>query len=71
MTCNVGGVDRVVRVLVGIVLTGLSLYFFPMGVTKISLLIVAILSFASAWYGFCFINRYFGINTAPRETVRS
>jgi len=69
MVCNVGGVDRVVRILVGIVLTGGSLFFLPFGVTKVTLLVVAALSLASAWFGFCFINRYLGINTAAPKTI--
>jgi len=71
MICNVGGTDRVVRILVGVVLTGAALYFIPNAATKVSLLTVAALSFASAWFGFCFINRFFGINTAKPKPVRS
>ena len=74
MVCNVGGVDRVVRVLVGIVLAGVAVYFFPLGVTitKVVLLTIAASSLATAWFGFCFINKFFGINTAHRqESIRS
>jgi hypothetical protein len=68
MICNVGGTDRVVRFLVGIVLASGTLFFVPYGVTKVSLLIVAALSFASAWFGFCFINKFLGVNTAKAES---
>jgi hypothetical protein len=71
MVCNVGGVDRVVRVLVGIVLAGVALYFFPLGITKVVLLTVAASSLATAWFGFCFINKFFGINTAHHQNVES
>ena len=67
MTCNVGGVDRTVRILVGIVFTGAAFYAFPSAVTAGSFLVIAGLSFASAWYGFCFVNKFFGINTAKSK----
>ncbi len=68
MTCNVGGVDRIARVLAGIVFTLSALFFLPTPTTRVGALIVGILLFASAWYGFCFINRLLGVNTAVRKT---
>ncbi len=70
MMCNVGGVDRVVRILVGVVLTGGAIFLIPNGATKISLLVVAALSFASAWFGFCFINKMMNFNTAKPQPIQ-
>jgi len=69
MTCNVGGVDRAVRVLVGVILTPVAMFLFPGMVSKVALLTLALLSFVSAWYGFCFINKFLGINTAKTVAV--
>jgi Protein of unknown function (DUF2892) len=67
MICNVGGVDRIVRVLVGILLTAGAFFLFPTGVEKAGALTVAALLFASAWFGICFINRLLGVNTARQK----
>ena len=69
MICNVGGVDRIVRVLVGIVLTAGAIVLNPSLTTKVSLLVVATASLATAWFGFCFINKMLGINTAHPSAV--
>jgi hypothetical protein len=71
MECNVGGVDRVVRILVGVLLTGLAIFFFPSAITKTVLLVIAASALGTAWFGFCFINKMLGINTANPKTAPS
>ncbi len=62
--CNVGKLDRIVRILVGIVLIGVVLYFVPTMVPKLLLLMVAISILASGWLGFCFLYKLLNISTA-------
>jgi hypothetical protein len=50
------------------VLTGVALLYFPSPATKAGVLVLAGLLFASAWFGFCFINKMLGVNTARRES---
>ena len=69
MVCNVGGIDRIVRILIGIILTASALFFVRSHAIRISLFAVALGSFASAWFGICFINRLLGINTAHPKTL--
>ena len=64
MVCNVGGVDRVVRVLVGVIMATSSIMIAHSEATRLSLLAVSGLSLASSWFGICFINKLLGINTA-------
>ena len=64
MMCNVGKMDRAVRMLSGIVLIGGVLYFVPASVPKTLLLIAAVLLLASGWFGVCFIYRALGISTS-------
>ncbi len=70
MHINVGGIDRVVRLLVGIVLAGIAVYFVPNETTKSTLLAIATLSQASAWFGFSFLNKIFGISTVRRTPIQ-
>ncbi|MFA5975713.1 MAG: DUF2892 domain-containing protein [Elusimicrobiota bacterium] len=67
MDCNVGGIDRVVRVLVGIILTALGLFFLSSPISRVSALVVAALCLVTAWFGFCYINKLLGVNTAKRR----
>jgi hypothetical protein len=70
MMCNVGKIDRVVRFLVGVVLIAFGLLFVPSVVPKILLFAAALLSWASAWFGVCYLYRLLRITTskpAPSE----
>ncbi len=67
MICNVGKVDRVVRVLFSIVMIGGALYFIPTPIPKTLVLIAAMLLLASGWAGVCLIYRILGMSTAPPQ----
>jgi hypothetical protein len=64
MMCNVGKVDRIVRVLSGIVLIGVALYFIPSTIPKTLLLTAAVLLVLSGWVGVCYVYKMLGIATA-------
>jgi hypothetical protein len=71
MVCNVGGIDRIVRVLVGALLTVGAFMVFPGVMYKTIALVTAASLFATAWFGFCFINKMLGVNTArPRVPIK-
>jgi len=63
MMCNVGKIDRIVRLLAGVVLISVALLFVPTTIPKVLLLGVALLFWASAWYGVCYIYRIIGISS--------
>lgn len=61
MTRNIGSVDRVVRVLLGLGL--LSMVFVG---PKTMWGLIGILPLATAWMSFCPLYRLFGLSTCPR-----
>ena len=63
MACNVGGIERPIRIVLGIVLIGIGAFadLPPIGM-GITLAIGAI--------GFCPLWSLFGINTCPMDTVK-
>ncbi|HVB56953.1 MAG TPA: DUF2892 domain-containing protein [Candidatus Acidoferrales bacterium] len=65
MTCNVGGVDRAVRILLGIVLVVLGLVHVVTGGWAIVGYIVGAISFLSGLIRFCPAWALFGVNTCP------
>jgi hypothetical protein len=68
MICNVGKVDRIVRVLFAIVLIGGAVYFIPSAFPKTFVLTVAVLLIMSAWFGVCYIYKLLGISTHPSKS---
>ena len=63
MTCNVGGIDRIGRIVLGIVLLLVGLAA-PIEMTwRILVLIVAAIARLTATVRFCPANAIFGINT--------
>jgi hypothetical protein len=70
MMCNVGKVDRIVRLLSAIVLIGGALYFIPAVVPKTLILIASVLLLASAWTGVCFFYKMLGWTTAKPVLVQ-
>jgi hypothetical protein len=64
MICNVGKIERVVRVLFGIVMIGGTLYFVPTVIPKTLLLIAAVFLLASGWFGVCYVYKMLGISSA-------
>lgn len=70
MTCNVGGVERPVRIIVGIVLLGIGAFaeLPPLGVGVA--LVVGTIMLATGAVGFCPAWTLLGINTCPAGNVK-
>jgi hypothetical protein len=72
MVCNVGKVDRVVRFLAGVVLIAFALNFIPTLLPKVVVLTAAVLLWASALVGVCFIYRVLGFSSVhPAPSPRN
>ena len=61
MTCNVGGADRIVRILAGLVIIGLGVYF------KSWWGAVGIIPLGTGLIRWCPAYVPFGISTAPKD----
>ncbi len=67
MKCNVGGIDRITRIVAGIVLLVVGLVA-PIGATwQIVALVVAAIALVTAFVRFCPVNAMFGINSCGSE----
>ncbi|MHB0887712.1 YgaP family membrane protein [Acidithiobacillus sp.] len=63
MQCNVGGVDRVGRIVIGVVLL-LVWFLVPLGlVWQVVVLVIAAIALVTGIVRFCPLNTAFGINT--------
>lgn len=62
MKINMGTVDRIVRVVVGVVLAAAG-FFGTMGVWSIVLYVLVVIMFVTAAVGFCPLYLPFGIST--------
>ena len=67
MTCNVGGIDRVARTVVGIVLLTVGVAAHISTGWRIAALIVAAVALLTAWVRFCPANAIFGINSCKTK----
>lgn len=68
MTCNVGGVDRVARTVVGIVLLTVGVAAQIGTGWRIAVLIVAAVALLTAWVRFCPANAILGINSCNTKS---
>ncbi|MCC6717736.1 MAG: DUF2892 domain-containing protein [Acetobacteraceae bacterium] len=66
MVRNVGGIDRILRIVVGLVLLGLT-YFGVIGWWGL----VGIVPLGTALMGFCPLYRLFGASTCPAGGKRA
>ncbi|WP_435627749.1 YgaP family membrane protein [Candidatus Ferrigenium straubiae] len=67
MKCNVGGIDRTGRIVIGVVLLAVGLAA-PIEMTwRIVALVVAAIALVTAIVRFCPANAAFGINTCEGE----
>jgi len=63
MKCNVGGIDRIGRIVIGIVLI-VAGFAAPVEMTwRIVMFVVAAIALVTAIVGFCPANAIFGVNT--------
>jgi hypothetical protein len=67
MSCNVGGIERKIRIVAGILLIGIgALAGLPATGTGVALALGAIL-FLTGTIGFCPLSALFGINTCSAK----
>lgn len=63
MQCNVGGGDKVFRIVLGLALIALTL-FVEMSLTlRIVAWVIAAIALITAFVGFCPLNKLIGLNT--------
>ena len=70
MACNVGGIERPIRIVLGIVLIGIGAFgdlpSIGMGIT----LAIGAIALVTGAIGFCPVWSLFGINTCPMDAVK-
>ena len=66
MSANVGNLDRILRIVIGVVLAALYLYGTVTGALGVVLLIAGVVLLLTALFKFCPIYRILGLNTCPR-----
>ena len=60
---NVGGIDKTVRIILGIVLLVAGIFVKGGGLGQWALFLLAAIAFVTAFVGFCPLNKLLGINT--------
>ena len=63
MERNVGGMDKTIRLVLGVVFA-LGVFLVSATLAKVLLGAVAVIAFGTALSGFCPLNRLFGVNTS-------
>ena len=70
MACNVGGIERPIRIVLGVVLIGIGAFAdlppIGMGIT----LAIGAIALVTGAIGFCPVWSLFGINTCPMDSVK-
>lgn len=67
MSCNVGGIERAIRVVLGVTLVGVGAFAgLPIWGTAVAYVVGAVALLTGA-VGFCPAWKMFGINTCPSE----
>lgn len=69
MVCNVGRIERAVRVFVGLILLGIALFHVVAGAVAILAYVVGTIGLVSGVIGFCPAWAVFGINTCGPKRV--
>jgi len=70
MKCNVGGIDRTGRIVIGIVLLIVGLAVPLEMIWRIAVLVIAAIALVTGVMRFCPANALLGINTCEREGKR-
>ena len=68
MSINVGGLDRVIRVVIGLVLIALGLFHVLTGTSALVAYVVAAIAIITGVVRFCPAWAMFGINTTRSKT---
>ena len=70
MICNVGGVERPIRIVVGILVIALGAFAGLPPVGTAVALVVGTIALVTGAIGYCPLWALLGMNTCPRETPR-
>lgn len=65
MTCNVGGIERPIRIVVGIGLLGLGAFVGLSPELTAVALVLGTIALVTGVIGFCPLWKLFGLNTCP------
>jgi hypothetical protein len=65
MTCNVGGVERPIRIVIGIVLLGIGAFAALPVEAMAVLLVVGTIALVTGAIGYCPLWMLLGLNTCP------
>ena len=70
MSFNVGGMDRAVRLLIGLVLFALAFFHVFTGMLGIIAYVLAGIALVTAIFGFCPAWTVFGVNTRAAKAAK-
>jgi hypothetical protein len=63
MTRNVGGIDRGIRIVIGVAALVAGFFFFESTAWQLVAIVIGVAALLTAIFGFCTFNRLLGINT--------
>ena len=67
MACNVGGIERPIRIVLGILLIGIGAFADLPPIGTGIMLIAGTIALVTGAIGFCPVWKLFGINTCPMD----
>lgn len=67
MACNVGGIERPIRIILGVLLIGIGVFGGLSGAVMGVVLAVGAIALVTGTIGFCPVWTLLGINTCPME----
>jgi len=70
MSCNIGGTERVFRLLIGLVLLGVGFFHVLTGILAILAYVLGGVALVTGLAGFCPAWALFGINTCPVKCAK-
>ena len=70
MTCNVGGVERPIRIVAGILVIGVGAFATLPPIGTAIALVVGTIALVTGAIGYCPLWALLGMNTCPIETPR-
>ena len=70
MTCNVGGIERPIRILVGILMLGIGAFADLAPLSSGIALVVGAIALVTGAIGYCPLWTLFGLNTCPTRMLQ-
>ena len=70
MTCNVGGIERPIRILVGILMLGIGAFADLAPLSSGIALVVGTIALVTGAIGYCPLWTLFGLNTCPTRMLQ-